>query len=84
MLKIFLCTGNTSCKKGYQNTVENGNEVIDERHFIRVKTPHKVKISLSGCSRFIFVVLKQRKRHRIIGTPKGWRILVGWNLWPSD
>jgi NAD(P)H-nitrite reductase large subunit len=40
-----FCTGNTSCKKGYQNTVKMGL-MIDET-FHKMKTPQKVKISLS-------------------------------------
>ena len=41
-----FCTGNTSCKKGYQNTVKLGLE-IDEK-FHKIQTPHKIKIAFQA------------------------------------
>ena len=68
-----FCTGNTSCKKGYQNTVELGLK-IDE-NFHRIKTPAKVKISISGCNSSC--AESTVRDIGIIGTPKGWKMYVG-------
>jgi NAD(P)H-nitrite reductase large subunit len=68
-----FCTGNTSCKKGYQNTVELGLR-IDE-NFHRMKTPSKVKISVSGCNSSC--AESTVRDIGLIGTPKGWKMYVG-------
>jgi NAD(P)H-nitrite reductase large subunit len=70
---VKFCTGNTSCKKGYQNTVKMGLR-IDET-FFRRETPKKVKISLSGCTSSC--AESNVRDIGLIGTPKGWKILVG-------
>ncbi len=70
---VKFCTGNTSCKKGYQNTVELGLK-IDEK-FHKIQTPHKIKISLSGCTSSC--AESTVRDIGLIGTPKGWRMLVG-------
>lgn len=68
-----FCTGNTSCKKGYLNTVELGLK-IDE-NFHRMKTPRKVKISVSGCNSSC--AESTVRDIGIVGTPKGWKMYVG-------
>lgn len=68
-----FCTGNTSCKKGYQNTVELGLRIDETFH--KMKTPHKVKISLSGCTSCC--AESAVRDIGLIGTPKGWKMLVG-------
>ncbi len=68
-----FCTGNTSCKKGYQNTVELGLR-IDEAFHHR-ETPQKIKISLSGCTSSC--AESTVRDIGLIGTPKGWKMLVG-------
>ncbi|MGI6481963.1 MAG: NAD(P)/FAD-dependent oxidoreductase [Methanobacterium sp.] len=70
---VKFCTGNTACKKGYQNTVELGLR-IDET-FRRMPTPRKVKISLSGCTSCC--AESAVRDIGLIGTPKGWNLLVG-------
>ena len=70
---VKFCTGNTSCKKGYQNTVEMGLK-IDEK-FFKMETPNKVKISLSGCTSSC--AESNVRDIGLIGTPKGWKMLVG-------
>jgi len=70
---VKFCTGTTSCKKGYQNTVDLGLK-IDEK-FHKMKTPHKVKISLSGCTSSC--AESAVRDIGLIGTPKGWKMLVG-------
>ena len=68
-----FCTGNTSCKKGHQNTVEMGLRIDETFH--KMKTPHKVKISLSGCTSCC--AESAVRDIGLIGTPKGWKMLVG-------
>jgi len=68
-----FCTGNTSCKKGYQNTVELGLRIDNAFH--RMETPQKVKISLSGCTSSC--AASTVRDIGLIGTPKGWKMLVG-------
>jgi len=70
---VKFCTGNTSCKKGYQNTVKMGLRIDDTFH--KRETPHKVKISLSGCSSSC--AESNVRDIGLIGTPKGWKMLVG-------
>ena len=68
-----FCTGNTSCKKGYLNTVEMGLKI--DKNFHRMKTAHKVKISVSGCSSSC--AESTVRDIGLIGTPKGWKLYVG-------
>ncbi len=70
---VKFCTGNTSCKQGYQNTVELGLKIDDTFH--KMETPHKVKISLSGCTSSC--AESYVRDIGLIGTPKGWKMLVG-------
>ena len=67
------CIGNISCKKGYKNTVEMGLRIDETFH--RIKTPQKVKIALSGCTSSCAEATV--RDIGLIGTPKGWKMLVG-------
>jgi len=70
---VKFCTGTTSCKKGHQNTIDLGLR-IDEM-FHKLKTPQKVKISLSGCTSSC--AESAVRDIGLIGTPKGWKMMVG-------
>lgn len=70
---VKFCIGSTSCKKGYQNTMELGLK-IDEK-FHKVPTPDKLKISLSGCPNSC--AESNVRDIGLIGSPKGWKMLVG-------
>lgn len=70
---VKFCTGNTFCKKGYQNTVEMGLRIDEAFH--RMETPRKVKIALSGCTSSC--AESAVRDIGLIGTPKGWRLFVG-------
>lgn len=70
---VKFCTGTTSCKKGHQNTVELGLR-IDEM-FHKMKTPHKVKIALSGCASSC--AEPAVRDIGLVGTPRGWNMMVG-------
>lgn len=70
---VKFCIGNTSCKKGYQNTIELGLKIDKEFH--KIPTPDKVKISLSGCPNSC--AESSVRDIGLIGSPKGWKMLVG-------
>lgn len=70
---VSFCTGNTACKKGYQDTLKLGLR-IDENYRM-METPRKVKISLSGCTSCC--AESTVRDIGLIGTPKGWKLLVG-------
>jgi NAD(P)H-nitrite reductase large subunit len=70
---VKFCTGITSCKKAYQNTIEMGLKI--DKNFHRMETPNKVKISLSGCTSSC--AESAVRDIGLIGTPKGWNMLVG-------
>lgn len=70
---VKFCTGNTFCKKGYQNTIKMGLRIDEAFH--RRETPRKVKIALSGCTSNC--AESAVRDIGLIGTPKGWRMLVG-------
>lgn len=70
---VKFCTGNTFCKKGYQNTIEMGLRIDETYH--RMEAPSKVKISLSGCTSSC--AESAVRDIGLIGTPKGWQMLVG-------
>lgn len=68
-----FCIGSTSCKKAYQNTIDMGLMIDDKFH--RIKTPNKVKIAISGCTNSCGE--SNVRDIGLIGTPKGWKLLVG-------
>lgn len=68
-----FCTGNVSCKMGFQNTIDLGLKI--DAKFHKIKTPDKIKISLSGCTRSC--AESAVRDIGLIGTPKGWNMLVG-------
>lgn len=70
---VKLCIGNISCKKAHQNTITLGLKMDEKFH--RTPTPDKVKISLSGCPNSC--AESKVRDIGIIGTPKGWRYLIG-------
>lgn len=70
---VKFCTGNTYCKKGYQNTIEMGLRIDETFH--KMETPTKVKISLSGCTSSC--AESAVRDIGLIGTPKGWKMMVG-------
>lgn len=67
------CIGNIQCKKGFQNTVEMCLK-IDEL-FCGIPTPRKLKIAISGCPNSCGE--SWVRDIGIIGTGKGWKLLVG-------
>ncbi|HNS25709.1 MAG TPA: NAD(P)/FAD-dependent oxidoreductase [Methanobacteriaceae archaeon] len=72
---VKFCIGKSSCKMAKQNTMEIGLE-IDQR-FRGTKTPDKMKIAVSGCENSC--AEPGVRDIGLIGTNKGWKVLVGGN-----
>ena len=70
-----LCPGSLYCKKGVQDTIEMGMKIDDT--YCGIKTPKKLKIGVSGCVNSC--AEPAIKDIGLIGTPKGWKLLVGGN-----
>ena len=70
-----FCMGTTFCKKGEQNSVGMGMK-LDERYHA-METPNKLKIGVSGCTNSC--AESWVKDIGLIGTKKGWNLLVGGN-----
>ncbi|AEG18890.1 nitrite/sulfite reductase domain-containing protein [Methanobacterium paludis] len=68
-----FCLGTTFCKKGEQDSVGMGMK-LDERYHA-METPNKLKIGVSGCTNSC--AESAVKDIGLIGTKKGWNLLVG-------
>lgn len=69
------CIGNICCKKGFQNSVEMGQRINEI--YCGVSTPRKLKIAVSGCQNSCGE--SAVRDIGLIGTGKGWKLLVGGN-----
>jgi NAD(P)H-nitrite reductase large subunit len=72
---IKICPGTTHCKRGIQDSVSLGLKLDALYHAMTL--PNKMKMGVSGCMLSCAEVAV--KDIGIMGTPKGWRILVGGN-----
>lgn len=72
---IKICPGTTHCKRGIQDSVSLGLKIDARYHALPL--PNKMKMGVSGCMLSCAEVAV--KDIGIMGTPKGWRILVGGN-----
>jgi len=72
---IKICPGTTHCKRGVQDSVSLGLKLDDLYHALPL--PNKMKMGVSGCMLSCAEVAV--KDIGIMGTPKGWKILVGGN-----
>jgi len=72
---VKSCPGNSHCKRGQQDSLALGLE-LDEKYHGQA-TPGKVKMGVSGCPNQCAET--NFKDIGLVGTPKGWRILVGGN-----
>lgn len=70
-----LCPGSLYCKKGVQNTIKMGKKI--DNKYCGYPTPKKLKIGVSGCVNSC--AESAIKDIGLIGTPKGWKLLVGGN-----
>jgi len=72
---IKICPGTTFCKRGQQDSVTVGLEMDKAYHGLAM--PWKFKMGVSGCANDCSEVCI--KDVGLIGTPKGWKVMVGGN-----
>ena len=72
---VKACPGTTFCKKGMQDSLTLGLELNEKYHGLDV--PGKLKIGVSGCPNQCAETCI--KDIGLVGTPRGWRLLVGGN-----
>ncbi len=72
---IKICPGTTWCKRGIQDSVSLGLKLDALYHAMHL--PNKMKMGVAGC--MVSCAEVAVKDIGIMGTPKGWRIMVGGN-----
>src|SRR6185369_15672987 len=72
---VKICPGTTHCKRAVQDSISLGLKIDTRYHAMRL--PNKMKMGVSGCMLSCAEVAV--KDIGVMGTPKGWRILVGGN-----
>jgi len=72
---VKTCVGSTWCRFGVQDSVGFGVEL--ENRYKGLRTPHKIKFGVSGCTRECAEA--QGKDVGIIATDKGWNLYVCGN-----
>ena len=72
---VKTCVGSTWCRFGVQDSVGLGVEL--EHRYKGIRSPHKLKFGVSGCTRECAEA--QGKDVGIIATDKGWNLYVGGN-----
>lgn len=72
---IKICPGTTQCKRAVQDSVSLGLKIDTLYHALRL--PNKMKMGVSGC--MLSCAEVAIKDIGIMGTVKGWRVLVGGN-----
>lgn len=70
---VKICPGTTFCKRGQQDSVSLGLKLDELYHGMQL--PWKFKIGVSGCANSC--AEPAVKDIGLIGTSKGWRLLVG-------
>ena len=72
---VKVCPGTDYCKRGQQDSVGVGLEI--DRRFHGMELPWKFKMGVSGCMNDCGEACI--KDVGLIGTPKGWNVMVGGN-----
>jgi NAD(P)H-nitrite reductase large subunit len=72
---IKACPGTTFCKRGLQDSLTIGLKLDEKYHGMEL--PGKLKIGVSGCPNQCAETCI--KDIGLVGTPKGWTLLVGGN-----
>lgn len=72
---VRICPGTTWCKRGVQDSVSLGLKIDAIYHAMQL--PNKMKMGISGC--MVSCAETAVKDIGVMGTPKGWRIMVGGN-----
>ncbi|ABQ24920.1 nitrite/sulfite reductase domain-containing protein [Geotalea uraniireducens] len=72
---VKICPGTTHCKRGVQDSVSLGLKLDSIYHAMEL--PNKMKMGVSGC--MLSCAESALKDIGVMGTNKGWRIMVGGN-----
>jgi NAD(P)H-nitrite reductase large subunit len=72
---VRICPGTTWCKRGVQDSVSLGMKIDAIYHAMEL--PNKMKMGISGC--MVSCAETAVKDIGVMGTAKGWRIMVGGN-----
>lgn len=72
---IKACPGTTFCKRGMQDSLGVGMKLDEKYHGLQL--PGKFKLGVSGCPNQCAETCI--KDIGLVGTPKGWKLLVGGN-----
>ncbi|WP_406232462.1 nitrite reductase large subunit NirB [Nocardia sp. NBC_01009] len=72
---VKSCVGSTWCRYGQQDSV--GMAVLLEKRYRGLRSPHKLKLAVSGCARECAEA--RGKDVGVIATEKGWNLYVGGN-----
>ncbi len=75
MRTVKSCVGDTWCRYGVQDSV--GMAIRLELRYRGLRSPHKVKLAVSGCARECAEA--QAKDVGVIATERGWNLYVGGN-----
>src|SRR5690625_5077833 len=72
---VKSCVGSTWCRYGVQDSTAMA--VALERRYRGLRSPHKIKVGVSGCARECAEA--RAKDVGVIATTKGWNLYVGGN-----
>jgi NAD(P)H-nitrite reductase large subunit len=75
---VKICPGNTQCKRAVQDSTALGLKLDSIYHAMVL--PNKMKMGVSGC--LLSCSESSVKDIGVLGTNRGWRILVGGNAGP--
>ena len=75
---VKICPGTTHCKRAVQDSVSLGLRM--DKIYHAMVLPNKMKMGVSGC--LLSCAESSVKDIGVLGTSKGWRILVGGNAGP--
>jgi NAD(P)H-nitrite reductase large subunit len=75
---VKICPGTTHCKRAVQDSVSLGLRM--DKIYHAMVLPNKMKMGISGC--LLSCAESSVKDIGVLGTNKGWRILVGGNAGP--
>jgi NAD(P)H-nitrite reductase large subunit len=72
---VKICPGTTVCKRGVQNSPSLGLKL--DKIYHAMELPNKMKFGVSGC--VLSCSETSTKDIGVVGTAKGWKIMVGGN-----
>ena len=75
---VKICPGTTHCKRAVQDSASLGLKI--DKIYHAMELPNKMKMGISGC--LLSCSESAVKDIGVVGTNKGWRILVGGNAGP--